>query len=381
MRIVFQSNLMKAFLTISLPAVALAAALSAAPAGDSPTTLKEAYGKLFAIGTSLPGKGLTGAEEQLLANQFTNFTPENCLKPGHIHPSENTFAYDEGDSLVALAAKHQLKINGHTLIWHAHCPDWFFEDHGKPASRDLVLTRMRAHIAAVAGHFKGKVSSWDVVNEAVSDKPEEYLRESKWKTSIGEDFLLEAFLAAQKADPSAELYYNDYRIEAPVKREKALRLIRELRERGARVDGIGIQGHWQTGKVPLKNIEDCIAAFHEAGLKVMITELDLDVVPRKSAGADAGQKEKDLDDPYANGCPPQVLQQQATDYAALFRLFRKHADKITRVTFWNLHDGRSWLNVWPRKRTNYPLLWDRQLQPKTAFGAVMGVAAESPPTK
>ena len=371
---------MKAFFKISLLAVVLAASLWTASAAEPPATLKDAYGKFFAVGAALPGKGLTEAEEHLLAVQFTNFTTENCLKPGHVQPSENTFDFEEGDALVALASKHQLKINGHTLLWHTFCPDWFFEDGGKPAARDLVLSRMRTHIAAVVGHYQGKISSWDVVNEAISDKPEEYLRETKWKTSIGEDYILDAFLAAQKADPSAELYYNDFGIEAPVKREKALRLIRELRDRGARVDGIGIQGHWQTGKVPLNNIEDSIAAFHEAGLKVMITELDLDVVPRQSTGADASQKEKDLDDPYANGCPPQVLQQQATDYAALFRLFRKHADKITRVTFWNLHDGRSWLNVWPRKRTNYPLLWDRQLQPKPAFAAVMAVAAEPPPS-
>ena len=340
-------------------------------AAEPATALKEACRPWFAVGAALPGNGLTAEEEALLAVQFTNFTTENCLKAAIVHPDETTYAFEQGDSLIRLAEKHHLTVNGHTLIWHHTCPDWFFEDNGKPASHDLVLSRMKAHIAAVAGHYRGRIHSWDVVNEAISDKPEEYLRPTKWETSIGQDFVLEAYLAAQKADPSAELYYNDYGIEQPAKRAKALRLIRELRTHGARVDGIGIQGHWETGKVPFSKIDDSIVAFHGAGLKVMITELDLDVVPRKSGSAEVGEKEKTVEDPYANGCPPEVLQRQAEDYAALFRLFRKHSDKITRVTFWNLHDGRSWLNKWPRKRTNYPLLWDRQLQPKPAFFSVL----------
>lgn len=342
--------------------------------GGGPATLKDAYGKYFEIGVALPGRGLTDAEVRLVASQFTNITTENCLKEANVHPAEGTYRFDEGDALVALAEKLHLKVNGHNLVWHHACPDWFFEDKGGPASRAVVLKRMQDHIAAVVGRYRGRIASWDVVNEALSDKPGEYLRDSKWKEAIGDDFILEAFLAARKADPGTELYYNDYSIEQPAKRMKALRLIRELREQGARVDGIGIQGHWSVGKVPYREIEDSIKAFHDAGLKVMITELDLDVVPRKTGGADAGQTEKGGDDPYVNGCPPEVLRRQAADYGALFRLFRKHAAEIGRVTFWNLDDGRSWLNQFPRKRTNYPLLWDRNLQPKPAFDAVMSAA-------
>ena len=367
---------MKPFFKTLVGVVGILVSAAVLRADDSPAGLKDAYGKWFAVGTALPGHGLTVAEEQLLASQFTNFTPENCLKPAYVHPKEDVFTFEDGDALVALAEKYHLKINGHTLVWHAACPDWFFNDQGKPASRERVLERMRSHIAAVAGRYAGKIVSWDVVNEALSDKPGEYLRQSKWTATIGDDFIVEAFLAAQKADPKAELYYNDFSIEHAGKREKALRLIRELQARGVRLDGIGIQGHWTTGKVPFQQIEESIVAFHKAGVKVMITELDLDVVPRKGHGADVGQQEKGTDDPYAAGCPPEVLQRQAADYAALFKLFRKHADKISRVTFWNLHDGRSWLNYWPRQRTNYPLLWDRQLQPKPAFDAVMAVARE-----
>ncbi len=190
------------------------------------------------------------------------------------------------------------------------------------------------------------------------------------KDAFGEEFIVQAFLAAAKADPKAELFYNDYGIENQPKRDKALKLVANLRAKGCRVDGIGIQGHWMLGSTPLKEIEESIVAFHNAGLKVAITELDLDVVPRKRGGADASHKDDGADDPYANGCPPELLKQQAVEYAALFRLFRKHSDKISRVTFWNLHDGRSWLNNWPRKRTNHPLLWDRQLIENLGFPAM-----------
>ena len=125
----------------------------------------------------------------------------------------------------------------------------------------------------------------------------------------------------------------------------------------------------------MKEIEDTIIALHQEGVKVMITELDLDVLPRGS-GADVGAAGKPLSgDPYAEGCPPEVLQRQAEQYAALFALFNKHADKIARVTFWGLADGKSWLNSWPTERTNYPLLWTRDLKPKPALESVLSEAS------
>lgn len=350
----------------------LAAQLQAA----TPTSLKEAYGRDFEIGVAIPAQGFGDAEIKLLATQFTNVTSENCLKPAQLHRTEARFDFSQGDALVALAQQHHLKVNGHTLVWHQACPDWFFADQGNPASRELVLKRMRDHIAGVVGHYRGQIASWDVVNEALSNKPGEYLRDSNWLKTAGAGFVLEAFRAAEKADPDVELYYNDYSIEYPEKRAKALRLVRELKSAGARIDGIGIQGHWELGKIPFNEIRDSIAAFQAEGLKVMITELDLGVVPRRYRGADLAQREAGGGDPYAAGCPPQVLRQQADEYAKLFRLFCEQADKITRVTFWGLHDGRTWLNHRPRERSDYPLLWGRDLRPKPAYDAVIAVAAE-----
>jgi endo-1,4-beta-xylanase len=344
------------------------AALFLPGGAHEPGTLKDSYGAKFALGAAIPDPDLTPAELKVVLANFTNITPENCMKPDSIEPQENRYTFEKADQLVEFARQHGLKINGHCLVWHRQCPDWVFLDNGKPAGRDLVLKRMMEHIAAEVTHFRGRVSSWDVVNEALDDGSG-YLRPSKWLTSIGQDYVARAFAAATRADPSAELYYNDYGIERPAKRAKALRLIRDLKKQNIRIDGIGIQGHWQLDKIPYRDIEDSILAFHHEGLKVMITELDLDVVSGKTGSTGPGVHEKNSDNPYANGCPPEILQRQADQYARLFALFDKHADIISRVTFWGLDDGRSWLNA--PKRPNYPLLWDRNIKPKPALDAVL----------
>lgn len=332
-----------------------------------------AFGKQFAIGAAIPGIELNQAERQLLFKNFGTVTPENCMKPKSVHPAEDHFDFAKADALVEMARANGLTVNGHTLVWHQQCPDWFFNDGSQIAGRELVLKRLRTHIAMVAGHFAGRMKSWDVVNEAI-DGGNGYLRRSKWLTSIGEDFIPEAFIAARQADPMAELYYNDYGIERPSKRDKVLHLIHDLKQRQAPIDGIGIQGHWQLDHIPYKDIEDAIMVFHSEGLRVMITELDVDVVSRKTTGAEADSREHGNEDPFAQGLTPEVQQRLADQYAKLFALFLRHKDKIARVTFWGLHDGRTWLNTWPHKRTNHPLLWDRALQPKPAMTAVLALA-------
>jgi len=215
---------------------------------------------------------------------------------------------------------------------------------------------MKAHLTAEMQHFKGRVVSWDVVNEAIDDGSG-YLRPSKWEKCIGLDYVAQAFAAAAQADPEAELYYNDYGIEKPAKRAKAIRLIRSLKKQGLRVDGIGIQGHWHLDQIPYQELDDAIHAFHEEGLKVMVTELDLDVIP-------AGHP-----NPYAKVCPPEVLKRESSQYGALFALLNRDASMISRVTFWGLDDAHSWLGR--PDHVNYPLLWDHKARPKPALEAVL----------
>ena len=323
----------------------------------------------FLVGTCLGGllpEDYTPAEMALLEAHFNVFTPESCMKPEPIQPEEGVFRFTQPDNLVAYAEAHGKQITGHTLIWHQQCPDWFFLDGDQPASRELVLRRLRTHIHTLVGRYRGRIMGWDVVNEAISDADDEYFRPTKWWETIGDDFIEKAFEYAHETDPGVELYYNDYNDEYPVKREKTLKLIARLKAKGLRIDGVGIQGHWELDRVPFQELEDAIVAFHSAGVKVMITELDIDVVPR-NLPKDAPP---DVLNPYPDGCPPEVLQRQAEQYAQLFEIFARHRDKITRVAFWGMHDGRSWLNYWPWRRTNYPLLFDRNAEPKPAFFAV-----------
>jgi endo-1,4-beta-xylanase len=335
--------------------------------------LGDVFKKAFVMGVAMPDGALSAGEWVLLTRHFHAVTPENSMKPVALQPEEGRFRWEAADALVAEADRRKLRVNGHVLVWHEQCPDWFFQQGDSEAPREQVLKRLREHVAAVVGRYAGKIQSWDVVNEALADG-EGFLRDSKWSRSLGEDYVIEGFRAARLADPAAELCYNDYNIEDPPKREKAVRLLRLLKDRGALPDAIGIQGHWLLGRVPFADIEAAILAFHAEGVKIMVTELDIDVVPRDTQSADLSVRSDDRANPFPDQLPAEMDELLARDYAQLFALFVKHRDKISRVTLWGLHDGRSWLNHWPSKRTNHPLLWDRQLQPKPALKAILGTA-------
>ena len=335
--------------------------------------LKDAYRSDFLIGTALN----TGQIEErnaksnaLILSQFNAVTPENCMKAEHIHPAWDQYDFSLPDKLVAYSQKNKLALNGHTLIWHSQLPAFA----RRIQSVDSFRTFFQNHITTVASRYSGKLFSWDVVNEALNEDGS--LRNSVFLQKLGPDYIAEAFRLAAQASPNTELYYNDYNNEQPQKRAGCIELIKKVQASGARIDGVGIQGHWHLGKVPLKDIEESILAYHALGLKVMITELDIEVLPRNFQGADVGQRmaANPALNPYANGIPDSILQQQASDYENLFKLFLKHKDKITRVTFWGVDDGQSWLNGWPVPgRTNYPLLFDRQLAPKAAYYKLMGL--------
>ena len=347
---------------------------------DDPSTLASAYRDGFAIGVGIGNGFINNPDDpqlRLATTQFSSWSAENCLKPGPIQPEEGRFEFTLADRFVDLATKHRKQIVGHTLVWHEQCPPWFFlGPDGQAAPASLVEERMKTHIRTLVGRYRGRIAEWDVVNEALSDQPDEYLRPTKWHAALGESFIATAFRTAHEADPSALLIYNDYNIEQPYKRAKALRLLRSLKDQGVPVHAVGIQGHWGVDQIPLEEIEKSIVEFSALGLKVLITELDLSVLPSKYWGADVSiQQARDEGlDPYTAGLPSEVAARQAGQYAALFRILWKHRDKIGRVTFWNLHDGASWKNNFPIKgRTDHPLLFDRTLQPKPAYHSVLAI--------
>jgi endo-1,4-beta-xylanase len=334
-------------------------------------SLKEVFKNDFAIGTAL---NLDQIEEKdpgaalLVPQQFNMATPENIMKAEIIHPQWDKYNFYPGDKLIEYGKKHTIKINGHTLIWHSQLPAFARNIQ----DIDSFKTFFTDHINTVAGHYKGKIYSWDVVNEALNEDGS--MRKSVFLNKLGENFVTEAFRLAQAASPGTELYYNDYNNEQPAKRAGCITLIKKIQAAGVRIDGVGIQGHWRIGQIPLQEIEESIIQYAALGLKVMITELDIEVLPRNFQGADVNQRmgnDPSLN-PYVNGLPDSVQQQLANDYEALFKLFLRHKDKIARITFWGVDDGQSWLNGWPvRGRTNYPLLFDRNFKPKPAFYKVI----------
>lgn len=369
----------------ALTLVVLLGAASADDAGLTPRpSLRTAAGRSFLIGVGVNDRIPARPQDwPLLLTQFNSVTPENCLKPDPVQVAEGRFNFSLADAFVDFAVSNRLQVVGHTLVWAKddRTPGWFYRDGTNLASAELLLARMKTHIETVVGRYRGRIATWDVVNEALDDGTN-YLRDSGWSRACGEEFIARAFEWAHAADPGAFLIYNDYNNELPNKRAKLLRLVRSLLERKAPLHAVGLQGHYEIDHIPFADIEATLAAMRELGVKVVVSELDIDVIPRAQWWAEGGKYRDELSrfDPYREGCPPEILQRQAEQYAQLFRLFRRYADVIARVSFWNLHDGQSWLNDFPWKRANHPLLFDRAGQPKPAFDAVLKALQETPPS-
>ena len=343
---------------------------------ESPA-LREILKDSFLIGAALNDAQIAGkdpAAVEIVRRHFSTVTPENILKWEEVHPKPDRFDFCAADQFVGLGAWQDLFVVGHTLVWHNQNPRWLFEGaRGVPLDAELLLSRMREHIHTVVGRYRGRVRAWDVVNEAFED--DGTWRKTAWYMTLGEEFVAKAFEFAREADPGAELYYNDYNLWKPAKRAAAVRLVNSLRARGIRVDGIGEQGHWLLEEPSLREIESTIVDLARTGAKVMITELDIDPLPRPDelVGADVA-KHVELTpelDPHAEGVPEDIQRKMARRYADIFSVFVKHR-ALSRVTLWGVTDADSWLNHWPVPgRTNHPLLWDRLGQPKPAFHAVV----------
>ena len=356
--------------------------LAALPALAQPT-LKDAFQGIFRIGAAVNQSQFSEQDPRalpIIKAQFNTISPENVLKWESVHPRPDGYAFDAPDRYVAFGEKNGMFIIGHTLVWHSQTPRWVFQDDkGAPLDRDALLKRMRDHILTVVGRYKGRIGGWDVVNEALNE--DGTLRKSPWLTIIGEDYLVKAFEYAHEADPKAELYYNDYSVERPAKREGAVALIRKIQAAGIKVAAIGLQGHDKMDWPSLEDQDTTIAAFEKLGIKVNITEFDIDVLPpatqRRTADVSLSVEAQAKLNPYQDGLPDAVQQSLAQRYAGLFGVFLKHRAAISRITFWGVTDADSWLNNWPvRGRTSYPLLFDRAGKPKPAFDAVIRTAAK-----
>jgi len=357
----------------------LAAATAALAAGgfDAPgvqaagPSMKDAYRGAFLIGTALDFRRpdeFTAAELDLITSQFNTMTPENSMKPGPVHPQENTWNWTQPDALISFCEKNAITPIGHTLAWHSQTSPWFFEG----ATREVALERMRSHIHTLVGRYKGKIAGWDVVNEAINDGGDattaatENLRNAPWLKTVGPDYLLQAFKFAREADPAVALHYNDYNIESGPKHQSSVVLLKRLISEGAPITTVGIQGHWSVARITtekLDEIEKAIENYKALKLKVAITELDVTMAGEGGGQLGGGRGRGATPPPTAD-----MLEAQAVAYGKLFSLFFKHRDVIDRVTFWGVHDSRSW------RAGQYPLAFDRDSQPKPALQAIIEAA-------
>ncbi|KAF2516747.1 endo-1,4-beta-xylanase [Flavobacterium foetidum] len=336
-------------------------------------SLKDAYKDDFYIGTALSADQIEQKdqkEDSLIRKEFNAITAENIMKSMYTHPQKDKYDFALSDKFVEYGEKNKMFIHGHTLIWHSQLAPWM----EKIADSTEMKAFMKDHITTIVSKYKGRIDSWDVVNEALNE--DGTLRQSVFLKTLGEKYLVDAFKLAAKADPKAELYYNDYNIEEPAKRAGAIALIKKIKAEGGKVDGVGIQGHWRLQSPSLEEIEKSILEYSALGVKVAFTELDITVLPNPwdLKGADVNQNFEGSAkmNPYPKALPDSIQNKLAERYASIFKLFLKHKDKISRVTFWGVHDGQSWLNGWPIKgRTNYPLPFDKQLQHKPAYESIL----------
>lgn len=339
-------------------------------------TLKEAVNGRFDIGVGVGFRALQQpANQSLIVDHFNYITPENCMKFAAIQPQENEFRFQKSDRVVKFAQEQNLKVLGHCLVWAKddRTPEWFFQDGDQEVKPELLLQRMKKHIKTVVERYQGRVHSWDVVNEAIGGRNDEYLRDSVWAKLLSDDFIVEAFRYTHEIDPAALLIYNDYHLHTKWRRDRMERIVRKLRQQNAPIHAIGIQGHYDLDAVPYQELEELLIRLRQLKLKIAISELDIDMIPRGVWWANGGKDRERLKNynPYPDGCPPELLARQAEQFARLFALFQKYEDVILRVSFWNVHDGESWLNHYPWTRDNYPTLFDRARQPKPAFHAVL----------
>lgn len=348
--------------------------------GENTVGLKDAISSDFLIGVALNEMQSSGAIPQVnnaVKKNFNCIVAENCMKPDAIHPAEKEYRFVKADEFVSYAQANNQQVIGHCLIWHQQTPKWFFEDeNGNQISREKLIERMREHIHTIVRRYKGQILGWDVVNEAINDDGS--FRKSKWYEIIGPEYIELAFKFAHEADSDVELYYNDFSMSQPEKRKAVCSLIRGLKNKGCRIDAVGMQSHLGLDYPDLRQYEKSIEAFANEGVNVMISELDLNVLPAPAnfGGAEISDRfgYSEAMNPYKDGLTSDASEAIDKRWLDLFKIYKKHADKISRVTLWGFCDSDSWLNNWPIKgRTAYPLLFDRQMTVKPVVTNIINV--------
>jgi len=341
--------------------------------------LKDYYKGDFHMGVAINGGTLRPNNlelQEIVKREFDSITAENEFKWAVINPKDDEWRFDVPDQFVKFGLDNNMYMLGHCLVWHSQVPrNLFVDESGNQLSKEALLKRMEIHINTLVERYKGKMHAWDVVNEALT--PEDGWRKTKWIEIIGPEFMERAFHLAHDADPNAHLIYNDYNMDNPKRRQLVVDVIKDYKKRGVPIHGVGLQGHWYLDSPSIRDIEDSIAAFAAEGMKVHVTELDIDVLPYdwgRTAEISTNAEYRETLNPYKDGLPKEINDKLTKRYEDLFKLFLKYKDSMERITFWGISDDLSWKNNFPmRGRTNYPMLFDRQHKPKDAYWAVVNL--------
>lgn len=327
----------------------------------SAQSLKDVFAKDFLMGVSLSGRNVRNAAEQdLIRKEFNSVTCENAMKPASLHPSPNVWRWEEADRIANFCRENGIKMRGHCLVWHNQFSDWMlYDENGNFVDKEVFYARLKDHIQTVMNRYKDVIYAWDVVNEAMSDGGTNPYRESKLYQLCGDEFIAKAFQFAREADPKAVLFYNDYNECDRRKSRNIYNMVLKMRSNGVPIDGIGMQGHYNIFKPTVEELDAALALYSPLVEHIHITELDVRVNREMGGQLQFSQEGAALSDSV------QALHTQ--QYEHLFKTFQKYRDKIDCVTFWNLHDGCSWLG-----ERNHPLLFDKALQPKPAYHRLVG---------
>ena len=331
--------------------------------------LKDIFEDHFYIGAALNEAEITGQDTcgvELIKKNFSSIVAENCMKSEVIHPEEGVYDFTLSDRFVEFGEANGMFIIGHCLIWHSQLAKWFpYDNDGNYVTPEVLKERMKEHITTIVSRYKGRIHGWDVVNEAIIEDGS--YRKSPFYEILGEEFIPLAFQYAHEADPDAELYLNDYGMNVPGRRETYVKIINELKALGLRIDAVGMQGHMGMDYPDMAEFEESLLAFAGTGCNVMITEWDMSALPTVRSGANVSDTVafRAAMNPYPDGLPADVAKVWNERMKSFMDLFIRHSDVITRVTAWGVSDNDSWKNDWPMKgRMEYPLLFDRNLQPK-----------------
>lgn len=331
--------------------------------------LKDVFGDKFLVGVAVnvrQSSEVDTASVKIIKKHFNSIVAEDCMKSANIHPEEDRYNFEQADQFVKFGQENNMAIIGHCLIWHSQLAPWFCVDQkGNNVSAEVLKQRMKDHITTIVTRYKGKIKGWDVVNEAIEEDGS--YRKTKFYEILGEEYIPLAFQYAHEADPDAELYYNDYGMNVPGRRDAVVKLVNSLKAKGLRIDAIGMQGHMGMDYPTIEDFEASMLAFAGTGVKVMITEWDMSALPtvKRSANISDTVTFRKAMNPYPEALPDSVSAVWNARMKAFFNLFLKHADIVERVTAWGVSDGDSWKNNFPvRGRKEYPLLFDRNYEMK-----------------